>query len=487
MFTMSDNLRSKLIQVLLFLIFNGFILYGILTGYFLITTDALSSFYMAIIIINILLVISILWNKYVISLYIRSFQIFIWLTLIIITRDFVSIIFGLPSILLTLFSIGLDKIEGSWTRLISQIAVTIFMATIGKMYTFLYQPVPAPLTIEYLPDKMVAIGLPTPITEALGLFITTAYADILIGPLVFFIILIASSLLAENYHLIIPLYLKSFKGNKKLKSGLVASGYGIVAAMSCQCESAIALLPAVAILLLNTLLIPFFTLSVILLIFTYIFIKKYYSKGKGNRLVDLSFDRYDIPLAFAILFVLQAILPFAILTKIFENIVIFFLYGMAMILSGYAFGEPLKRIIKFKLPNSYSYLLLAISIILILVWYIPQVTNLAYLNPLIYSAMSYIMFLSGLLVGILYANSENHIGIFLLEIFSVAIGLIPIVIYYETFTLSIKIWKFWNITDQMLISLVMWIIMLPIMWYITQKSLSLAGKQTFENFIPYKL
>lgn len=483
---MNDKLKSKLGQVLIFLLFNSFIIYGIITGYFLVTSDAILSFYMAIIVFNILLITSVLWNRNVISLYIRSFQIFLWLTLIIITRDLISMIFGISSILLILFTIYIDKIDGSWSRLISHIAVMIFMASIGKMYTFLYQPVPAVLTIEYLPDKMVAIGLPTPITEAFGLFITTSYSDILLGPLVFFIILTASSLLVENYHLIIPLYLKSFRGQKKLKSGLVAGGYGIVAAMSCQCESAIALLPAVAVLLLNTLLIPFFTLSVVLLLFTYIFIKKYYSIGKVNKLVDITFEKYEIPLAIAILLVLQAILPFAILTKIYENIVIFFLYGMGMILSGYAFGEPMRRIVKFKFHNYLSYALLSISLFLVLIWYIPSLTDLAYLNPLIYSLMSYSMFISGLLIGIIYTSNDPHIGIFSMEIFSVAVGLIPIIIYYMTFTEGIKIWEFWNITDQMLISLVMWIIMLPVMWYITQKSLSLAGKQNFGDFIFYK-
>ena len=121
------------------------------------------------------------------------------------------------------------------------------------MYLLITQPSPAAITIEYLPDKMSAIGLPTPITEYYGLFITTAHGDILIGPLVFFVIFAATVLLVENYHLIIPLYVKSLRGNNKIMGGIVSSGYGVVAGMSCQCESAIALLPAVAILLLNIL------------------------------------------------------------------------------------------------------------------------------------------------------------------------------------------------------------------------------------------
>jgi len=477
--------KSNFIQFISYFLFNLYVIYGLISGYILVTSDALIPFVLALLTVDSLFALAIIFNRKVISLYVRGLFIFLLAVIALMVQDLISVTAAFVFIPLISYSIKLYNFEHYKSKLISEILVILFMGTIGKMYLLITQPSPAAITIEYLPDKMSAIGLPTPITEYYGLFITTAHGDILIGPLVFFVIFAATVLLVENYHLIIPLYVKSLRGSNKIMGGIVSSGYGVVAAMSCQCESAIALLPAVAILLLNILLIPFFILSVTLLAFTYLFIIKYYNSGRPNLIVKPIKMKTEFIVAIVLLLILQGLLPLILLLKEYDNIIYFFIYGMAMILSGFLFGDPLAKSFKGKLNKVIIFILFILSLINSLIWFFPYFTLYAYENPLNYSIMSYSMFLAGFLIGMVYEVAGEHLGVFFLEVFSVALGIIPIILYYYAFTVGVRIWKFWSLNDQIIISLILWIIMLPIMWIITQKSLYEASKRLF--ITSYKL
>ncbi len=480
----SNSKNSKLIQFISYFLFNLYVIYGLISGYILITSDAFIPFSLALLTMDFLFLIAIIFNRRVISLYVRGFLVFTLAVIFLMVQDIFSFLIALFLIPLILYSLKIDNFKHYKTKFVSQILVLIFMATIGKMYLFINQPSPSSIAIEYLPDKMSAIGLPTPITEYYGLFITTAHGDILIGPLVFLVLFAASALLVENYHLIIPLYMKSLKGNNRVMGGIVSSGYGVVAAMSCQCESAIALLPAVAILLLNILLIPFFILSLTLLAFTYLFIMRYYNLGKPNLIVKPIRLKTEFIVAIILLLLLQGFLPLILLLRQYDNIIYFFVYGMAMILTGFLFGDPIAKFFKIKLNMIIILILFIGAIVTSLIWFLPSFTLYAYESPLNYSIMSYTMFLSGFLIGIAYEGSNEHLGVFFLEVFSVALGIIPIVLYYYAFTNGYRIWNFWSLNDQIVISLILWIIMLPIMWLITQKSLYTASSKLY--ITPYK-
>ncbi|MGC8547064.1 MAG: hypothetical protein ACP5MU_05360 [Thermoplasmata archaeon] len=460
------------------LLSDAYFLYGYRNGDILISSDAVNLFYLLVLSLNLLYLTSIITFNKAPSFYILSYISFYLLGAILVTRNIFSICLLLPSSILMIFSIFNMKVQNKVSKYVSMAIVLLFMLYIGKTFLFIIQPVPAPLTIENLADRIMAIGLPLPITEDYGLFLSTGYADFILSPTQFFLLLTVSSLLVENYHKIIKLLLKNKRAeNDQIKSGngLISAGYAIVATMSCQCESAIALLPAVTILLINLLLLPFFILSVTLLILTYLLITYFYERKRVPNF--LKGVRYPGKRALIFIILLLVISQIAIPIAAFMNLQTspFFLFGfgMIMILEGFVIFfiiSPIFKKIKFR--KGTSLFLFILSVLSSIIWFYPYFTTLAIFDPIYFSAMSYLMSLSGFVIGMVYFLSKEKYGIGLLEIYSVILGIIPIIIYYYTFSLQARIWKTWNVSEQSELSIILWIIMLPVMWIVTQKSLA---------------
>ncbi len=460
------------------LFLDAYFLYGYRNGNILISSDASTLFYLSVLSLNLLYLASIIFFNRGPSFYILSYMSFYIIGAIIVTRNLFSFVFLLPSFILMVFSLFNMQIHNKISKYISMSLVLLFMLYIGKTFLFIIQPVPAPLTVENLADRITAIGLPLPITEYYGLFLSTSYADFILTPVQFFLLLSISSLLVENYHKIIKLLLKTKREenvNTKRGNGLISAGYAIVATMSCQCESAIALLPAVTILLINILLLPFFLLSVTLLILTYLLITYFYErKNVPNFLNKLPYPRTRNLIVIILLLVLsQAIIPLAASMNYQQSPFFLFGFGMLMILEGFVLFFIIDPVFKnISIGKMTSMILFLFSVLSVIIWFFPHFTELAVTNPVYFSAMSYLMSLSGFVMGIVYFFSDERYGIGLLEIFSVILGIIPIIIYYYTFSLQTKIWSSWTIAEQSELSIVLWIIMLPVMWIVTQKSLA---------------
>jgi len=480
MFSMNERKNYFLIFLLIIsaLLSDAYFLYGYRIGDILISSDAVNLFYLLVLTLNLLYLTSIITFNRAPSFYILSYLSFYLIGAIIVTRNLFSFGLLLPSYILMIFSIFNMRIQNKVSKYVSMGIVLLFMLYIGKTFLFIIQPVPAPLTIENLADRIMAIGLPLPVTEDYGLFLSTGYADFILSPIQFFLLLAVSSLLVENYHKIIKLLLKDRRaenGQNKGGNGLISAGYAIVATMSCQCESAIALLPAVTILLINLLLLPFFILSVTLLILTYLLITNFYERKRvPNFLKRVRYPEKRILIFIILLIVIsQIIIPFAAFMNLQTSPFFLFGFGMIMILEGfiiYFIISPIFKKIRF--GKGTSLVLFILSVLSVTIWFYPYFTKLAIFNPIYFSAMSYLMSLSGFIIGMVYFISEERYGIGLLEIYSVILGVIPIIIYYYTFSLQSRIWSIWNVSEQSELSIILWIIMLPVMWIVTQKSLA---------------
>lgn len=477
--TNKDGSKLHILSLFLSLFFlDSYFIFGTYSGNILISSDAYSLYIYMLLSLNLLYVFSLMTFGNSASFYILSYISFYIIGAEIITGTLYSDLLLSVSLLLLIISIKGMNVSNKITKFISLWIVILFMTYIGKTVTFIYQPVPAPLTIENLIDRISAIGLPLPITEKYGLFISTQHADFIISPLQFFLLMSVSSLLVENYHKIIRLLFKNDLNripNTGKGSGLLSAGYAVVAAMSCQCESAIALLPAVTILLINLLLLPFFILSVSLLILTYIFITLYYERHKvPNFLNKLDYPKKNFFIAIiSSVLVTQLFIPIGVLFNLQESPFFLFGFGMLMILEGFVIFFIISPAIhKIQLNGIYSILIFILATLIALMWFLPSFTSVAVRSPVFFSSMTYSMTLSGFLIGLIYHFSMGRYGIGILEIYTVTLGIIPIVIYYYTFSLNVKIWNFWSISEQSELALVLWLIMLPIMWIVTQKSLS---------------
>jgi hypothetical protein len=459
------NRKAPIFFVFSIFLLDFFILSSIFFHYILATSDSFLLFILSIVSMNILIIVPALTGKQAVSFYSGIYLATYETAIIFLTGNVYIALLLIPSIAFCLLGLGELKISSKVTRSVSFIAVLLFMFLISKTLIFVVQPVPSPITVELLSDRMAAIGLVTPFTEYAGLFISTRFSDVIISPFQFFLYLGISGLLVENYHLIVPLLSRRGKG------GMVSAGYGVLSALGCQCESAIGVFPAASLLILNILLLPFFAISIVLIGLTYFLVKRYYS---FNAVPGLSIIRRKrgpmLGLAFFIISS-QVVEVMGALFGLQSNPVFLFGTMMLMVLDGFFLYYILNKLINWlKLGKALSAFLFPVSLLMLLLWFIPAITIQAVTNPIIFSMMSYVSLISGFMISwINYSRSFS--GITYLEGYVVALGIVPVVLFYESFYLEKNIWSFWTLPQQGEMSIVLWMAMIPFMWLVTQRSL----------------
>ena len=445
---------------------------GSRAGIIIVTSDAILPLLLSVIVVNILIISPFFIRKDIISFYVISYLLLNVALLIFFVRELTTFLLLIPATVLCLFFISSLRVEGKVTRIASLFIIIVLMEILGKIFTFVLQPSPSPLTIEFLYDKTVLLGVPQPITEYYGLMLTTRYGDVITGPFQFLLFLVTSSFVVENYHRILKLLLRRSGGSIP-----ISAGNAVIGAMGCQCESAIALFPAATILFLNILLIPFLLLSTFLLIATYILITRSYEKKLRPLILRPSniSARSRTTLIEVIIVSSQLLVVIGIVYHLQISPFFIFGTGMAMIFNGFLIYYLVHRFFTSpKLGTFKAILLLVASLSLFIIWFLPSLTSLTIKNPLIFSFMSYASVLSGFLISVVYFSSEPLYGKAMIDVYTVVVGIIPIVIYYFTFSTGKAIWSFWTISQQAELAVLLWIIMLPVMWYSTQKSLTVS-------------
>ncbi|MEM0130003.1 MAG: hypothetical protein QW100_01445 [Thermoplasmatales archaeon] len=416
-------------------------------------------------------------RKELIELYALSYILFYEFALLLLAQNVFLALFLIPSASAAVLAMFRIEVEHKTTRVTSFILVLTFMFFISKSILLVTQPVPAPLTVELLADKMGAIGEQIPITESAGLFLSTKSTDIIISPFQFFLYLITSVLLVENYHLIVPLLNK----NKKV-GGLASAGYSVLSALGCQCESAIGIFPAASFLILNSLLLPFFGLSVTLLLATYLLVSRFYTRSRIPRIRFGRGSKFIFPISATWLIGGQIIEVLGVVFGLERNPIFLFGMMMLMILDGFVFYIIIKGLIRsFRLVPALSVFLLILALLLVIVWFIPPLTGATMSNPLVFSLMSYLSLVSGFIVSLASYSKTSIAGITFLEGYVVALGIIPVVLFYLIFYMQKNIWPFWTFSQQIDLSMVLWISMIPFMWLATQSSLFSAVFKTKPN------
>ena len=469
MLTMSRrSFPLKAISLILSLFFlDVYIIYGYFVGLIFTSTDSTSLFFVSAFVVNLFLIFPLMTKRDGASFYSIMYIAVYLIALVIFVGNLATTLLIVPSICASILSLFTLRTGYKVTKGVSMVAVLVFMDFLGKVLIISPQQVPGPLTIQLLADRLTTVGLPVPVTEYFGLFISTRYLDFITGPFEFLLFFFISSLLVENYHRIILLLTKK-------RSGLLTAGYGAVSALGCQCESAIGIFPAATLLVFNFLLVPFLLLSVVLLVLTYVMIVRYYEPRRFPKFPHrFSLKKRSKVMLIEVLIVLSQILVVAGIFFRLQDVPIF-LFGtsMEMILNGFL----AYYLVYFLLPRRtigplLATVLLLLSVLSVLLWFIPDITIKAVTNPFWFSAMSYSAFIAGFMISIVYFSSSPYIGTAFTEAFAVSLGIIPIVIYYVVFSLQSSIWTFWTGAQQADLSIVLWIVMLPFMWLSTQKSL----------------
>lgn len=357
-------------------------------------------------------------------------------------------------------------------------ATIILMAFLGDIIAHILQPPGFPVTVESSATMFTITGLKVPLLEKFGIFVISPQSDFVTSPIEYILFFGIATLVSENYHQIIT-YLR---GSRDFGNRLSMAVYGLTGALSCQCESFIALLPAVSILLIDEILVPMIFVSAGLLAATYLLITRYYSKGISLRVFGaeawLSIGYVRLALVTIIIVVIPAFFTIGVYYSWQRNALFFFLSNMLMILTGYTVLVSVFRVLTpIRLSRTIVIVLAMAGSALPIIWFMPTLTTSAYNDPGIFGLMTISGFLGGAILGLAYSALDRNDRFVFNEYVTVVFSFLPLIIFYITDTMQKKIWAVFSLTGQTEFSLIGWLVMLPIMWYATHASLNnISGK-----------
>lgn len=371
------------------------------------------------------------------------------------------------------YYVRVSRFSGIVVRIPTFFATILLMTFLGDIVTHIIQPPGFPVTVETTSTMFAILGLKIPLLETYGIFVISPVASFVTSPVEYLLFFSIAALVSENYHEIISYVTGSSDVTGKLSTAV----YGLTGAFSCQCESFIALLPAVSILLINYILAPMIFVSAALLAGTYILVVRFYKQGRRNLLFEP--ERWNhaktgrIALVSAVIIGVPIFFTVGVYYSWQRHALFFFLTNMLMILAGYVSVISIFRIIR--APNIGMFLMTLLSIVgvaLPVLWFIPFLTVLAYSVPVYFGLMTLSAFAGGILLGFAYSSLGEHEKLVFNEYITVVFGLLPLVVFYITDTLQRRIWPVFSLTGQTEFSIIGWLAMLPVMWYATHMSLN---------------
>ncbi|MCL4345450.1 MAG: hypothetical protein M1375_04470 [Candidatus Thermoplasmatota archaeon] len=459
-----------------FFLFAEFSFTGIFLNVFIIHTYAKPFMESILLMLAGFMLLSFLLNfrSSIMAFYVSLYTSLAMFLTVIFTIGETSFIIVLMAFLLYIIYAGLNfrKIDGKRVRITTFFATLALIGFLGGIISIYQQPYRLPITIETASTLFIGVGHSLPILEEYGIFVISPYLELTVSPVELLIFLGISSLVSENYYLIIK-----YIGERRSSSGKIGAAlYGVTGALSCQCESYIALLPAISAFLLDEVLLPTVFSSIALLILTYIFVSRFYMQGRHIRLFEPAKwgrrNRWEFIFLSSSLILPPLIVTAGVSMNLERNPIFFFLSGMYMVLEGYIFTYSVFRFIRPKMRSRRVNIIVTSSgIILPLLWYIPFLTGLAFNNGLIYDIMSLSGFFGGIMMGYSFTHSTRSEAYAINEYITVIFSIFPLAIFYLGNVLEIRIWSFFSLEGQIIFSLINWLIMLPIMWFATHVSL----------------
>lgn len=356
----------------------------------------------------------------------------------------------------------------------------IIMIYLGNLFQFVFNRPDTGIVIESTQSVFVALGQNIPFLEFNGLFVLTRHFDLILSFQQYVLFFTLAILISENYYQIVRHV--SRRGRSGGKASLLV--YGLTGALSCQCESYIAFLPAFSILLINDILFPAILFSLSLLAGTYYLISRVYSRERRLKALEADFYRgrkgLIVTISAFILLGTPVFVTLVVYMSLLSSALFFFLTGMIMIIDGYIIVLLISGILG--LPNRLGrrkVLLVLLGSALVFLWFIPSLTRYAFEMPGYFVLMNVSMLCGGLLYGLVYVSLEKGWKDVLNEYLSALFGIFSLVIFYIMVRFQTSIWPFFTLQSQVEFALVSWTIMLPVMWLTTQISLnriSAAGK-----------
>ncbi len=459
-------LKNPIIPFLQFFLISLVFFVSLESRNFLYDSNTLPQFYMLFgILISIPFFTYVLGRKGHDTLtYFLALEIFLYIILILVfAREWFIIPLTVAN--LSLSVLKLDRISGmNWInkKILIFIVLSFLMYILGSLMQFIIQPLSAPVTLVSLKNVFIYPGQVFPFLFDFGVNLYGNFITITMSPFTFIVFTFVSALVAENYEGFFAVLRRNGGGTFK---SLI---YGVTAALSCQCEACISLLPAMVFILVTVSMIPLIIESLVLLYLSNYLIRMYLRGTMPVFFHKLSASYRKVQIFFASFLVL-------ILTPL-ELVGIYigwlaspiFFFGMAMLntLAGYVLIRAVSGFIKLKENILLSVLFIAIGTFISLVWYYPSMTLSAFGSGAVFSIMA----ISGLVAGILFGLAHTSLkrGYVVPEAVSLIYGIFVIVIFYLSIDYRLTLWPEFSYTQTAIFEIIGWAVMLPVMWIFTQ-------------------
>ncbi len=411
----------------------------------------------------------------IVAFYMQILFCFTMLFLSVISFDTMVFYLALPSFLTA--AIGIYLFSRNMELRVIRIAVPMIslgvMIILGNMVQFAYNRPDTGFVVASTQSVFVSLGQNIPIMEKYGLFIFTDHFDLIVSIQQYILFSILAALISENYFQIVR-YLRS----RKIGSGRVSMlSFGLVGALSCQCESYIAFLPAFSILLINYILFPSILASILLLTLTYYLVRYRYSRGKRVNLFGdpekKNLGNFTKIMLVILLLFTPIYTTMVVYLSLLNDALFFFSTGMIMILDGYLIMIVFSKALSLPpLRSVHALMITVIATAVLFGWFYPDITKFAFNSPFYFALMNVSMFTGGFVLGYVYTALRVEWREILNEYISAGFGVFTLLVFYVMATYEVRIWPFFSLQSQILFSLVSWIIMLPVMWLTTQISLN---------------
>lgn len=361
-------------------------------------------------------------------------------------------------------------------KIIIFISFSFIMYFLGGLMQFIIQPALAPISIAPLKDVFIYPGQSFPFLFDLGMNIYGSVVTLSLSPFTLIIFSLISALVAENYEGFIVALRRSGKG------GIRSALYGVTAALSCQCEACISILPAMIFLIVTTAMVPLIMESLLLLVMSNILIRLYLS-GRVPSFFGRA-EKYYVKnekfLASALVLIATPVELTGIYLGWLGIPVFFFGMGMLDVLAGYTLLHSLSGYLKVRRSVSASWAALVSGLILSFVWYYPPLTLAAFNSGAVFSVMA----ISGLAAGVLFGFSHLSLrkGYVMPETVSLIYGIFVIAIFYLSIDFRLNLWPEFPYSQTVIFEVISWAIMLPVMWIFTQLAIISASAEEVPFF-----
>ncbi len=464
----------SILRYLSFLAFLAGVGEGIGIGIIVVDSNILLRFYLIFAIVFLATIGSIVLKKEKYGVFLSTLLIFFYGFLLMLSIPYyrISLLFLLPLVIeIRNFSTkyGFRSSSGIWFA-----ALTVSLAAmllISGLVRFFPATQNIGMLVASITDDVTPGGTPLLFLGGMVFFSRFSVFSISIQALLMFAAL--SFLLVENYFLIV----RFLRVNSKSVIGGQVSG--ALTVLSCQCESLTAAFPAIVSLVLTAVVLPLIMESLVLVFLTNYLLRTRYMRGSRSPLIDRLY-----PVRSKVKLVLPAA-ALIVALPVLETIGVYFnwqtslyFYGsinFLMLIAGIFVSILLSLSKVFKVSFSsltWPVLLVSISTLAMLIWFYPPLTQYTIANGAIFALMSIVSFAGGIMGGISYIGIGSEGKRLFLEYLAMMFTMFTIVIFYISILAAYSIWPSFNLTEQVIFSVGVWIITLPFMWVATNIALN---------------